>query len=84
LNQISIDVSTASCVTSGVSQGSVLGPLLFLLFINDLADELGNFLTVQLFADDVKIYTVIIDEDSKIASLQDGFDNSVPGLLNGR
>jgi len=65
------------------SQGSVLGPLLFLLFINDLADELGNFLTVQLFADDVKIYTVI-DEDSKIASLQDGFDNSVPGLLNGR
>ena len=41
------------------------------------------FLTVQLFADDVKIYTVI-DEDSKIASLQDGFDNSVPGLLNGR
>ena len=41
-------------VTSGIPQGSVLGPLLFVLYINDLPDNIRN--CVSLFADDLKMY----------------------------
>ena len=44
-------------VLSGVPQGSVLGPLLFLLFVNDLPDWIKN--SIRMFADDVKIWNVI-------------------------
>ena len=49
-------MSSSINVTSGVLQGSVLGPILFLIYINDLPDYIQNNSTVKLFADDTIIY----------------------------
>jgi len=64
--QIGSSYSRVSPAVSGVPQGSVIGPLLFLLFINDLSDSLGN-VSVKLYADDAKIY-------SSFSLIDDTFD----------
>ena len=58
-------------VTSGIPQGSVLRPVLFLLYINDLPDKVAS--DVYMFADDTKIYcSMTSHEDTTIS--QDDLD----------
>ena len=53
--------STWLSVKSGVPQGSVLGPLLFLIYINDIVKDISS--NLRLFADDCLLYRVITSEE---------------------
>ena len=44
-----------------MSQGSVLGPVLFILYVNDICTLALVEVTIKLFADDTKLYTVFSD-----------------------
>jgi hypothetical protein len=65
--------SNRAQVISGVPQGSVLGPILFLIYINDLPAEIITNTHCVMFADDVKIYQEInssSDSEALQASLE--------------
>ena len=61
--------SESAKVISGIPQGSVLGPLLFVVYINDLLDNINS--TGLLFADDTKIFRKITSEDDAKLLQQD-------------
>ena len=66
--------SEEQCVTSGVPQGSVLGPLLYIILVDSVRDVLRTSMSsLKLFADDIVMYRAVKDdEDEKL--LQNDLD----------
>ena len=73
------NVSRSYPVASGVPQGSVLGPILFLVFINHIANTLNS--SYKIFADDLKVYIKIgHDSDADYALSSQLFQRDITAL----
>ena len=66
-----IKVSDFLPVKSGIPQGTVLGPLMFLLYINDIDQNISS--TIRLFGDDCIMYR-IVDTNEEACNLQHDLD----------
>ena len=68
--------TSESCeITCGVPQGSVLGPILFLLFINDISNFAVEGCVLNMYADDVIIYTSAMSTHELECKLQSCIDS---------
>ena len=55
-------ISECEKINAAVSQGSILGPLFFLIYINDLTDRISSI--VKLFADDTSLFSIVQNKNN--------------------
>jgi len=72
--RIGESVSSEKIVLSGVPQGSILGPLLFSIYVADLPRVISHLSKIRLFADDTKIFREISGKEDEL-ELQKDLDN---------
>jgi hypothetical protein len=79
--KINDSISNKLNILQGVPQGSVLGPLLFLLFINDI-ESCVTFSNIVLFADDIFMMSMNYDHNDLLNNIQYDFDKINEWLIN--
>jgi hypothetical protein len=62
-------LSSWASIFSGIPQGSVLGPILFVIFINDLPDVVNS--SIKIFADDTKLFRALSSSEDEVILQQD-------------
>ena len=69
-------------VKAGVQQDSVLGPLFFLFYIDNLCDDLVS--TVKRFADNISLFSVVYDSTISANELNNNLQKYLNRLINGK
>ena len=69
-------------ILAGIPQGSILGPLLFLIYINDLPENLES--SAKLFADDTSLFSTMYNLSEPANLLNDDLKKYWNGLSNGK
>ena len=67
-------------VKAGITQGSMLDPLLFLFYINDLSDNLTS--TVKLIADDPSLFSTVVNSHISAQELNEDLKKLLVGLID--